>query len=154
MKKNIAWVLVLLGLISSQSIAGTNKEAQKNKSKNKHEIAVFGAGCFWCVEAIFQTLEGVIKVEPGYSGGTVKNPSSREVSTGNTGHAEVAHIVFDPDIISFEFLLSVFFQTHDPTTLNYQGADRGTEYRSAIFYTTEEQKKISERQNSDMRILL
>jgi peptide-methionine (S)-S-oxide reductase len=110
---------------------------------DSHEIATLGAGCFWCVEAIFQDLKGVEKVESGYSGGHVKNPSYREVCNGTTGHAEVAQIHFDPRVISFAEILEVFFETHDPTTMNRQGADAGTQYRSAIFYHSESQKEIA-----------
>ena len=106
----------------------------------KAEEAIFGGGCFWCTEAIFDQLKGVEKVESGYSGGTVKNPAYREVTTGRTGHAEVVKITYNPDEISFYKLLEVFFLTHDPTTLNRQGADVGTQYRSAVFYTNEDQK--------------
>jgi peptide-methionine (S)-S-oxide reductase len=109
------------------------------------EVATFGTGCFWCTEAIFQQLKGVTTVVSGYSGGHVENPSYEQVSTGRTGHAEVCQIEFDPDKISFEELLEVFFKTHDPTTLNRQGNDIGTQYRSVIFYHSEEQKKIAER---------
>jgi peptide-methionine (S)-S-oxide reductase len=108
------------------------------------EIATFGAGCFWCVEAIFQSLKGVDKVESGYSGGAVKNPSYKEVCTGRTAHAEVVQITFDPSVISFAELLEVLFETHDPTTLNRQGADEGTQYRSAVFYHSEEQRRLAE----------
>ncbi|MFA6456360.1 MAG: peptide-methionine (S)-S-oxide reductase MsrA [Bacteroidota bacterium] len=108
------------------------------------EIATLGAGCFWCVEAIYQRLEGVEKVESGYSGGTVKNPSYEQVCTGRTGHAEVIQVTFDPQKLSYKELLEVFFRTHDPTTLNKQGADAGTQYRSAIFYHSEDQKRIAE----------
>jgi len=108
------------------------------------EIATFGGGCFWCTEAVFEGLKGVISVESGYSGGFVKNPSYREVCDGTTGHAEVIQIRFSPDIISYEELLLIFFNVHDPTTLNQQGADVGTQYRSAIFYHNDTQKKVSE----------
>lgn len=104
------------------------------------EIAYFAGGCFWCTEAIFQRLKGVTKVISGYTGGTVEEPSYQEVSAGTSGHAEAIKIEFDPAEISYEDLLSVFFATHDPTTLNRQGADTGTQYRSAIFYATESQK--------------
>jgi len=107
------------------------------------DTAIFGAGCFWCVEAVFQRIEGVVKVESGYAGGHVKNPPYREVCEGTTGHAEVCRIIFDPNKVSFETLLSVFFQTHDPTTLNRQGNDIGTQYRSAIFYLNEAQKNTA-----------
>ncbi len=108
------------------------------------ETATLGAGCFWCVEAIFQELEGVFKVESGFSGGTVKNPSYKEVITGRTGHAEVTQITFDPKVISFIDILDVFWNTHDPTTLNRQGNDIGTQYRSAVFYHSDKQKAIAE----------
>ena len=110
----------------------------------KTEVATFGAGCFWCVEAIFQSLKGVEKVVSGYSGGKIKNPTYREVSSGLTGHAEVVQITYNPDIITFKELLEVFWQTHDPTTLNRQGADVGTQYRSAIFYHNEGQREEAE----------
>ncbi|MHA3962681.1 MAG: peptide-methionine (S)-S-oxide reductase MsrA [Candidatus Thorarchaeota archaeon SMTZ1-45] len=108
------------------------------------ETTTFGSGCFWCTEAIFQQLKGVSSVVSGYSGGHVKNPTYEQVTTGRTGHAEVCQIQFDPEQISFEELLEVFFNTHDPTTLNRQGNDIGTQYRSVIFYHTEEQRKAAE----------
>jgi peptide-methionine (S)-S-oxide reductase len=108
---------------------------------NKNQTAVFGGGCFWCTEAVFGELKGILSVMPGYAGGTVKNPTYEHVSTGKTGHAEVIKIDYDPGKISYNDLLTVFFATHDPTTLNRQGADVGTQYRSAIFYTTESQEK-------------
>lgn len=108
------------------------------------EQATFGAGCFWCVEAVFKSLRGVQKVESGYAGGHIKNPSYREVCSGSTGHAEVARITFDPGIISYETLLEVFWHTHNPTTLNRQGADQGTQYRSVIFYHNDQQRKTAE----------
>lgn len=111
---------------------------------DKKEIAIFGNGCFWCTEAIFMQLKGVESVLPGYSGGKIKNPSYKEVCTGNTGHAEVIQIIFDPNTISFRELLEVFFYTHDPTTLNRQGNDVGTQYRSAIFYNSKNQKDDAE----------
>jgi peptide-methionine (S)-S-oxide reductase len=107
--------------------------------------ATFGAGCFWCVEAIYQRVNGVISVESGYSGGHVDNPTYREVTSGETGHAEVVRVDFDPAVISFEELLEVFWHTHDPTTLNRQGADVGPQYRSAIFYHNDKQKEIAEK---------
>ncbi|MCB0522129.1 MAG: peptide-methionine (S)-S-oxide reductase MsrA [Lewinellaceae bacterium] len=111
----------------------------------KLETATFGAGCFWCVEAIFQDLKGVQSVASGYSGGKGDNPSYREVCSGTTGHAEVIQVVYDPAVISFENLVKVFFTTHDPTTLNRQGADAGTQYRSVIFYHDETQKEVAGR---------
>jgi peptide-methionine (S)-S-oxide reductase len=106
--------------------------------------ATFGNGCFWCTEAVFQQLKGVQSVVSGYSGGTVKNPTYKQVCTGTTGHAEAVQITFDPKVISYADLLEVFWQTHDPTTLNRQGADMGTQYRSVIFYHNEEQKRLAE----------
>jgi len=114
------------------------------------EIATFGAGCFWCVEAVFQELKGVMKVESGYMGGTTPNPTYREVCTGNTGHAEITKITFDPAEISYAELLEILWTTHDPTTLNRQGADAGTQYRSAIFYQNEEQRKIAEKSKAEV----
>lgn len=116
----------------------------------EYEIATLGAGCFWCVEAVFQRLEGVQKVVSGYSGGHVKNPTYRAVCSGTTGHAEVVQITFDPAIISFEQILDVFWKTHDPTTLNRQGNDVGTQYRSVIFYHNETQKAIAEASKAKM----
>lgn len=110
----------------------------------KNEQAIFGGGCFWCTEAVFKMLKGVYKVDPGYSGGATSNPTYDEVSSGKTGHAECTRVEFNPDEISYKDLLTVFFGSHDPTTLNRQGADVGTQYRSVIFYTTENQKKIAE----------
>lgn len=114
------------------------------------EYANLGAGCFWCVEAVFQELNGVIKVESGYMGGQVLNPTYKEVCTGTTGHAEITRITFDPAVISFEELLEVFWTSHDPTTLNRQGADVGTQYRSAIFYVSEEQRAIAEKSKKEV----
>lgn len=114
------------------------------------KIATFGNGCFWCTEAVFQQLEGVERVESGYAGGTVKNPSYKEVCTGTTGHAEVIRVFFNPNKINYRTLLDVFFSTHDPTTLNRQGADVGTQYRSAIFYHDEAQKAEAEKIIADL----
>ena len=111
---------------------------------NNKSIATLGAGCFWCVEAIFQRVKGVESVVSGYAGGKVKNPTYKEVCSGLTGHAEVARITFDPEKVSFTELLEIFWQTHDPTTLNRQGNDVGTQYRSAIYYHDDEQKAIAE----------
>lgn len=114
------------------------------------EVAVFGGGCFWCTEAVFKMLKGVSKVDPGYAGGHTENPTYYEVSDGETGHAEVIHIEYDPALVKYEDLLAVFFGSHDPSTLNRQGADVGTQYRSVIFYTTEDQKKIAEKTIADI----
>ena len=116
-----------------------------NTGNTATDTATFGTGCFWCTEAIFQELEGVIKSTSGYSGGNVANPSYREVCTGNTGHAEVIQVVYDPKKITYDELLEVFWKTHDPTTLNRQGADVGTQYRSVIFYHNNEQKEKAEK---------
>ena len=124
----------------------TMTNAQTTKSAN--EEAIFGAGCFWCVEAVFQELKGVKSVDSGYMGGTIANPTYQQVCTGTTGHAEVAKIAYDPSIISFKELLEVFWKTHDPTTLNQQGADMGTQYRSVIFYVNQEQKALAEKYKS------
>jgi len=115
----------------------------------KFETTTLGTGCFWCTEAIFQDLKGVERVVSGYSGGTVENPTYQQVCSGTTGQAEVVQITFDPQIISLAELLYVFWRTHDPTTLNRQGADVGTQYRSAIFYHTEEQKIIAEKSKKE-----
>ncbi|RPD98619.1 peptide-methionine (S)-S-oxide reductase [Aureibaculum marinum] len=122
----------------------TTKLIMNQETIEGKELATFGNGCFWCTEAIFQQLKGVSSVEAAYAGGNVKNPTYKEVCTGTTGHAEVLRIVFDPKIISYSELLEVFFSTHDPTTLNRQGADVGTQYRSVIFYHNDEQKKAAE----------
>ena len=139
MKNKNSFVLILV-FLSLNLLAQRN---EKNMNDNL-STATFGNGCFWCTEAIFQQLKGVTSVMPGYTGGAVKNPSYKEVCNGTTGHAEAIQITFDSDVISYRELLDVFFYTHDPTTLNRQGADIGTQYRSAIFYHTESQKKDAE----------
>jgi peptide-methionine (S)-S-oxide reductase len=118
-----------------------NRETVKSKAK---EAATLASGCFWCTEAAFSIVKGVKKVEPGYSGGAVPNPTYEQVSTGTTGHAEAVQVTFDPTVISFKEILEIFFATHDPTTLNRQGADVGTQYRSVIFYHNAEQKATAE----------
>ncbi|MFZ0480701.1 MAG: peptide-methionine (S)-S-oxide reductase MsrA, partial [Terriglobales bacterium] len=110
----------------------------------KEQTAIFGGGCFWCIEAVFQRLAGVSQVESGYMGGHVDDPSYKDVCGGDTGHVEVVRITFDPDAISYRELLDVFFSVHDPTQLNRQGNDAGEQYRSVIFYTEEEQQRIAE----------
>ena len=111
-------------------------------SKNKNlSTAILAGGCFWCTEAVYRRIEGIEDVKSGYTGGTIKNPSYREICTGTTGHAEAVKVIFDENKISFRDVLEIFFATHDPTTLNRQGNDVGTQYRSAVFYTSEEQKK-------------
>jgi len=119
-------------------------------SSGQTETATFGGGCFWCTEAIFKSLKGVETVESGYSGGKTNNPTYQDVCTGQTGHAEVVQITYDPHMISFRELLEVFWETHDPTTLNQQGADRGTQYRSVVFYHTPEQKLETEKYKAEL----
>lgn len=119
----------------------TSQDIAMDDSSGIIDTATFGAGCFWCVEAIFQEVEGVLSVKSGYAGGFVKNPSYKEVCTGKTGHAEVAQITFDSTKITYDELLEIFWKTHDPTTLNRQGNDVGTQYRSAVFYHNETQKE-------------
>jgi peptide-methionine (S)-S-oxide reductase len=114
-----------------------------NNSPMKEEIATIGGGCFWCTEAVYEEVKGIIDVVSGYAGGSVINPSYREVTTGRTGHAEVVQIRFNPEVISYKEVLEIFFKTHDPTTLNRQGADVGTQYRSVIFYHSDDQKAIA-----------
>ncbi len=114
------------------------------------EHATFGAGCFWCVEAVFQNLKGVESVVSGYAGGRIKNPTYKEVCSGMTGHAEVIDIAFDPAVISYKDLLEIFWKTHDPTTLNRQGNDSGTQYRSVIYYHTDEQKQLAEKYKNQL----
>ena len=143
-------LFMLLFVASSPTIAQQqNQKAMNKENENRLETATFGAGCFWCVEAVFQQLKGVKSVTSGYSGGHVKNPAYREVTSGNTGHAEAVQIKFDPEQISFRQLLEVFWKTHDPTTLNRQGPDIGPQYRSAIFYHNEEQKRIAEESKNE-----
>ena len=141
-------ILMLLTLVTSCN--AKEKEIQEFKEpiqmniENNMEVATFAGGCFWCTEAVFTELKGVEKVVSGYTGGTIKNPSYREIGTGRTGHAEAIQITFNPKEIAFEDLLEVFFGTHDPTTLNRQGADVGTQYRSEVFYHSQEQKEKAE----------
>ena len=150
--------MFFLALISIflASCSFTNKETAKVKNLDMDNItltnsdtAIFGAGCFWCVEAVFQELNGVQSVESGYSGGSVENPTYQQVCAGSTGHAEVARIVFDPSVITYDELLEVFWTTHDPTTLNRQGADVGEQYRSVIFYLNDTQKEAAEKSMKD-----
>jgi peptide-methionine (S)-S-oxide reductase len=117
------------------------------KSKKSHdnmEVATLGGGCFWCIEAAFDEIRGVVKVESGYAGGEVESPTYEQVCTGTTGHAEVVQVAFDPNVVSFKEILEIFFTAHDPTTLNRQGADVGTQYRSVIFYHDTKQKETAE----------
>lgn len=135
MKRRVGWSFLLMGVITFTVFSQI-----KTGMENNEEKATFGGGCFWCTEAIFERIEGVKGVISGYSGGNIKNPTYREVSSGATGHAEVIQITYDPAKVSYYTLLEVFFKTHDPTTLNRQGADVGTQYRSIVLYHTEQQK--------------
>lgn len=145
--KNIIIITIIVLMISCKgtNTTKTKKQAKMKATTSKLSYATFGGGCFWCSEAMFDQLKGVSEVSPGYSGGKTANPTYQEVCTGTTGHAEVIHIAYNSTVISFETLLEVFFATHNPTTLNRQGADRGTQYRSAIFYHNEKQKTIAEK---------
>ena len=126
-------------------------DSSSSASTAKIETATFGAGCFWCSDAAFRTLEGVTSVDVGYMGGKIKNPTYKDVCTGNTGHAEVSQVKFDPGKVSYNKILGVFWNVHDPTSLNRQGADKGTQYRSVIFYHSPEQKKVAEKSRDELQ---
>ena len=128
----------------------SGSESLPHAGQQLYEVATLGGGCFWCTEAVFTELKGVMSVQSGYSGGSVANPSYEEVCTGSTGHAEVVQLTFDPSEITFKDILEIFFAVHDPTTLNRQGADVGTQYRSVIFYRNEDQKRIAEQVISEV----
>jgi len=130
---------------STMSTETTTETNNNNQSSGQLDTATFGAGCFWCVEAVFQRMNGVESLKSGYMGGAVKNPSYKEVCSGLTGHAEVCEILYDKSKVSFDELLEVFWKTHDPTTVNQQGNDHGTQYRSAVFYHSNEQKQLAEK---------
>lgn len=150
------FILVVCWLISLSCTSNTSGSAiQENNSMSTlntstTDTATLGAGCFWCVEAVFQRLNGVKKVVSGYTGGHVKNPTYREVCYGKTGHAEVCQIIFDPAVISFDEILKAFWMSHDPTTLNRQGNDVGTQYRSAVFYHNDKQKQVAEKYKKEL----
>ena len=120
------------------------RNVSENRQSGSSEVATLAGGCFWCLEAVYEQVNGVLRVESGYAGGTVPRPTYDQVCTGRTGHAEVVQVTFDPEVVSFEDLLAIFFTIHDPTTLNRQGADVGTQYRSAIFYHDEKQRVAAE----------
>jgi peptide-methionine (S)-S-oxide reductase len=147
MKYDKIIVTVLIFTYGSLQACGQKKSEETKQVMENHnlELATFGAGCFWCVEAIFQRVDGVEKVVSGYAGGQVKNPSYKEVCQGTTGHAEVCQLSYDPAAVSYEELLEVFWQTHDPTTLNRQGNDVGTQYRSVVFFHNPEQKELAKK---------
>lgn len=150
--KNIALIGLISITLSHISCGSSSKPraSSSNLNTTKMDTITFGAGCFWCVEAVYQRLKGVHSVTSGYMGGKLKNPTYREVCSGLTGHAEVCQITYDPQVISFQTLLEVFWQTHDPTTLNRQGADVGTQYRSAIFAHSAEQLRLAQEWKSDL----
>ncbi len=151
MKRAMAIFIVAgMFMLSMVRPLAQNDQSYRHMEKTKRETATLAAGCFWCVEAVFEKLKGVENVSSGYSGGEVKNPSYKEVTRGNTGHAEAIQIQYDPHQISYEQLLEVFWRTHDPTTLNRQGADIGPQYRSVIFYHNQEQKKIARESKREM----
>ena len=135
----VAWFVLTVGLSLP-----ANSQVENMENKESLETITLGAGCFWCVEAVFEQLDGVLSAVSGYMGGHIKNPGYREVCTGRTGHAEVVQVAYDTSRIALSDLLAVFFATHDPTTLNRQGADVGTQYRSAIFYNSEDQQATAE----------
>jgi peptide-methionine (S)-S-oxide reductase len=143
MKQLIITVFIGVTLISCNEYRAEKIITETTINLTNMDTITLGAGCFWCVEAIFQDIKGVESVVSGFSGGNIKNPSYKEVCTGRTGHAESCQLVYDPEVVSLAKILEVFWQTHDPTTLNRQGADVGTHYRSAIFYHTEVQKDIA-----------
>jgi peptide-methionine (S)-S-oxide reductase len=158
--KGLSFVISLI-FISTLALIGCGEKETNAQSENKKgtgvdikmenlQKATFGSGCFWCTEAIFERLNGVVDVESGYSGGKVANPTYEEVCTGTTGYAEVTQITYDSSIVSYDELLEVFWKTHDPTTLNRQGNDVGTQYRSVIFYHNEEQKKLAEKYKDEL----
>ncbi|MCB9361570.1 MAG: peptide-methionine (S)-S-oxide reductase MsrA [Flavobacteriales bacterium] len=143
MKQILSILATVISLISCSNYKAEIKDLTIQNINNMDTITL-GAGCFWCVEAVYSELKGVESVVSGFSGGNIKNPSYKEVCTERTGHAEVCQLTYDPTVISFKEILEVFWQTHDPTTLNRQGGDVGTRYRSVIFYHTAEQKQIAE----------
>jgi peptide-methionine (S)-S-oxide reductase len=143
MQRILTYLVGIIVIIPTELKSSTPNNTKMETTESGSKIAVFAGGCFWCTEAMFCQLKGVQKVVSGYSGGKKANPTYEEVCTGQTGHAECTQITYDPKLISFAELLEVFWMTHDPTTLNRQGADSGTQYRSAIFYTDEEQKQVA-----------
>jgi peptide-methionine (S)-S-oxide reductase len=147
-------LIIVASLVSCAQKANSKKSANMDQSKIpsgiKTDTATFGTGCFWCTEAVFQELEGVLKVTSGYSGGNVPNPTYEQVCTKTTGHAEVCQIIYDPARISYDELLEVFWKVHDPTTLNRQGNDEGPQYRSVIFYHSDSQKAKAEHYKAEL----
>jgi peptide-methionine (S)-S-oxide reductase len=151
-KSLLAALVIVSAAVGCTAKTQTRNSMSADLSKISENIdtATFGTGCFWCTEAIFEQLNGVVKVTSGYSGGEVPNPTYKQVCTGETGHAECVQVQYEPDKITYDELLEVFWQVHDPTTLNRQGADVGTQYRSAIFYHTPEQKQKAEKYKAEL----
>lgn len=147
---NLFAALLFTACIQNQASTINNKAKLNRMTTGNVDTATFGAGCFWCVEAVFQQLDGVLKVTSGYSGGHIANPTYKEICTKKTGHVEVCQIVYDTKKISFDELLQVFWKTHDPTTVDQQGNDKGPQYRSVIFYRNAEQKKLSEKYKQEL----
>ncbi len=141
--------LLILGPLLGGIATGFAQPKDNNRLTHKTELATFGGGCFWCTEAIFQMLPGVKSVTSGYAGGTADNPTYKDVCSGNTGHAEVIQIEYDPAVVSYQRLLATFWEAHDPTTLNRQGNDSGTQYRSIILYRTEAEKTAAEKSKTE-----
>jgi peptide-methionine (S)-S-oxide reductase len=156
MNNLLAGMMIFMAAVSSCGQIETQKKIMSNEMNislpgtMKTDTATLGTGCFWCTEAIFQQLDGVLKVSSGYSGGQVNNPTYKQICGGNTGHAEVIQVVYDPEKITFDDLLKAFWQSHDPTTLNRQGNDVGTQYRSVVFYHNDEQKTKAEQYKAEL----
>jgi peptide-methionine (S)-S-oxide reductase len=148
--KTLALIWMVFMATQDKPPADPKDKPKTDEKAAKVETATLGGGCFWCVEAVFQEVKGVTAVESGYTGGKTENPTYKDICTGLTGHAEVCKITFDPSVITFKGVLEVFFGTHDPTTLNRQGNDKGTQYRSVIFTHNDEQKEIAEKVKKDL----
>lgn len=151
---SMLFTLLFLQSIGCNESTSQNQLLQKGKMNQSDientQLATIGSGCFWCTEAVYERVKGVLSVTSGYAGGKIDNPSYEEVCSGSTGHAEVIHLAYNPDIISYDELLEIFWKTHDPTTLNRQGADVGTQYRSVIFYHSDDQKHKAENYKSEL----
>ena len=152
MRERNSYIVILLVLVGTfyYSVQTLGIQQKGKKTMASVDTATFAAGCFWCVEAVFQNLKGVQSIISGYSGGFVPNPTYKQVCSDTTGHAEACQIVFDPNIVSYAELLEVFWKVHDPTTMNRQGNDEGTQYRSSIFYHNDEQKKLAEHYKKEL----
>ena len=152
MRERNSYIVILLVLVGTfyYSVQTLGIQQKGKKTMASVDTATFAAGCFWCVEAVFQNLKGVQSIISGYSGGFVPNPTYKQVCSDTTGHAEACQIVFDPKIVSYDELLEVFWKVHDPTTMNRQGNDEGTQYRSSVFYHNDEQKKLAEHYKKEL----